>query len=118
MSKESRFKIESKGMFTSFLFYLIVGIVFLALLPLSNFPPHIGIMGIFSLVTAYGLLMKRNWSIWFIIIMLLVSATFSIYMSYIFLWTNPLLSTIMVAYFVLSLIFTAYTVTKRNTLES
>ena len=51
MPGELMLKIEDRGMFAAFIFYAITGVVFLALLPLSRFPPHIGILGIWSLAT-------------------------------------------------------------------
>jgi cation transport ATPase len=118
MSKESRFKIENKGMFASSLFYAIVGIVCFVFLPLTDFPPHIGILGIFSLITAYGLFMKRNWAIWFIVILFFMVTTFTLYEFYYVVWANVIRATIMIAYLVLTVIFTAYVVPKRHTLKS
>jgi nicotinamide riboside transporter PnuC len=118
MSLRSRLKVESKGMFAAFVFYAVVGIAFLVLLPMANFPPHIGIIGIFSLVAAYGLLRKRVWTIWFVIILFFVATTFSALMIYDVLARDYLLGTSMIAYLILTWIFTAYAAGRRRSLTS
>jgi len=111
-------KIESKGMFATFIFYAVVGITFLVLMPMANFPPHIGIIGIFSLVTAYGVFRKRAWTIWFIIILFFSATTFSAFMIGDIMTKDYVLGTFMIAYLILTWGFSAYATSKRNTLES
>ena len=116
MSLKSRLKIESVGMFVALIFYAVAGIILLAVLPLANFPPHIGIIGILSLLTAYGLFGKRAWTIWFVIIVFLVGTTFSV--ATLYFGRDLLLDISMIAYLILTWIFTAYVTNKRKTLES
>ncbi len=120
MSIGSKLKIESMGMFAALVFYAVVGIIFLALLPLSNaYLPHVGIMGILSLITAYGLFKKRTWALWIIVILFLVSTTFSAYTIYVFFMEDQLLFFIgTIAYLVLTWVFTIYTAMKRAKLET
>lgn len=113
----SKLDIGSKGMLATFVFYVIVGIIFLGLLPFTGFPPHVGIMGIFSLTAAYGLVQKRNWAIWIIVILFFAGTTFSVYMLNYYLFRDYLLGIGIMAYLILTWIFTAYTVAKRRTLE-
>jgi len=105
-------------MFATFIFYAIVGIIFLALMPMANFPPHIGIIAIFSLVAAYGVFRKRAWAIWFIIILFFVATTFSAFMISDIMTGDYLLGASMIAYLILTWVFTAYATSKRKTLES
>ncbi len=109
-------RIGSKGLFATSIFYTIVGIVFLVLLPLSGFAPHIGLLGIISLITAYGLFRKRAWSFWLIIILFVSATTFAIFMVYGNLAKEPFTSLVMVAYLILTWIFTGYAALKRVTL--
>jgi hypothetical protein len=109
---------ENKAMLATSMFYAIAGIIFLAWMALANFPPHIAIIGIFSLATAYGTLRKRSWTIWLVIIMFFTVTTFSAFMIYDILTRNTVLGTSMIAYLILTWIFTAYRASKRNTLES
>jgi hypothetical protein len=122
MPGELMLKIEDRGMFAAFIFYAITGVVFLALLPLSRFPPHIGILGIWSLATAYGLFKKR-WKLYFIAPLFFVATTFSLYTIYGFLVSAffekiRLWSAVAIAYLVLTLGSTAYTVARRSKLTT
>jgi hypothetical protein len=98
-------------------FYGAVGVLFLALLPLANFPPHIGLTGILSLITAYGLLMKRFWATWLVVALLFVATTFSLYTLYYLMFSNLAVGVSMIAYAVLTWVFTAYTLSKRKPSE-
>jgi hypothetical protein len=118
MSLGSKLNIESRGMFAAVVFYLVVGIIFLVLLPLASFPPHIGVIGIFSVIAAYGVFRKRNWTIWFVIILFLVATTFSACMLYYYLQTDYVWSVVMIVYLILTWVFTAYVASKRRSLET
>jgi hypothetical protein len=118
MSLGSKLKIESKGMFTAFVFYAVAGIICFIVLATDFRLIHIGIIGIFSLTTAYGLFKKRVWTIWLIVMLFFVVTTFAVYNLYYFLWKDLLLDISMIAYLILTWVFTAYTAAKRNTLES
>lgn len=118
MSLGSRLKIENKGILATSVFYAIAGILFLAWVPLANFAPHIAIIGIFSLVTAYGMFRKRGWTIWLVMILFFAATTFSAFMIYGTTSRDYVLGTSMVAYLILTWIFTAYAVAKRRALES
>ena len=99
-------------------FYGAVGVIFLVLLPFANFPPHVALTGILSLITAYGLLMKRFWATWLVVALLFVATTFSLYTLYYALFSNLIVGISMVAYAVLTWVFTAYTLSKRKPSES
>jgi len=118
MSLKSKLKIESVGMFAAFVFYALVGIICFAALTITNFPPHIGIIGILSLVTAYGLFKKRVWTIWVVVALFFIATTFSAYTLYRAFGNDLLLDITAIAYLILTWIFTAYTAAKRKTLES
>ena len=87
----SRLKIENRSMFATSAFYAVAGIIFFVLLVLTNFATHLGIIGIFRLVTANGLFTKRAWTVWFVIILFFVATTFSAFMIYNVLGTDYLL---------------------------
>jgi hypothetical protein len=118
MSFASRLKMGSTGMLLSFVFYTLVGIIFLVLLPLTTYPLHLGILGIFNLIIAYGLFMRRNWTVWFVLIVFVTATTFSIYTLYYFMFKDPILGISMIAYLILTWVSTVYTVSKRKTLET
>jgi hypothetical protein len=108
-------RIGSKGMFATSIFYTIVGIVFLVFLPITGFAPHIGLLGIISLVTAYGLFTKRTWSFWLVVILFVSYTTFALFMIYDVMARELLTGLIMIAYVILTWIFTGYATLKRNT---
>jgi uncharacterized membrane protein YecN with MAPEG domain len=118
MSLKSKLKIENIGMFATFIFYAIVGIVCFVVLPMTNFPPHFGIIGIFSLVAAYGLFKKRVWAIWLVAMLFFIATTVSVVTLYHVLLNDLLLGISSIAYLILTWVFTAYTVAKRKMLES
>lgn len=116
MSIKSKFKIESVGMFTAFAFYAVVGIICFVVLPLANFPPHIGIIGVLNLITAYGLFKKRIWSIWIVAMLFFIATAFSAFTLY--FGRDFLLDISAIAYLILTWVFTAYVAAKRKVLES
>jgi len=118
MSLGSKLKIESKGIFTAFVFYAVVGIICFIVLAMDFRLVHIGIIGIFSLITAYGLFKKRVWTIWFIVMLFFIVTTFSLYNLYYFLEKDLILDISMIAYLILTWVLTAYTAAKRKMLES
>jgi hypothetical protein len=118
MSLKSKLKIENVGMFAAFVFYAVVGIICFVELPMTNFPPHIGIIGILSLITAYGLLKSRVWALWVVISLLFIATTFSAYTLYFAFEKDVLLDVSMIAYLLFTWVFTAYTAAKRKALES
>ena len=99
-------------------FYGAVGIIFLALLPFANFPPHIGLTGILSLVTAYGVFKKRFWALWLVIALFAVATTFSLYTLYVVAFTNLIVGTSMIVYAILTWVVTVYIIAKRKPSEA
>jgi len=98
-------------------FYGAVGVVFLVLLPFANFPPHVGLTGILSLVTAYGIFKKRFWALWLVIALFAVATTISLYTLYVIAFTNWIVGISMIVYVVLTWLVTFYIVLKRKTPE-
>ncbi len=99
-------------------FYGAVGIIFLVLLPLADFPPHIGLTGILSLIAAYGIFKKRSWAIWLVAALFAVATTISLYTLYVMAFTNLIVAISMIAYAVLTWAFTADIMLKRKPPEA
>jgi len=118
MSLVTRLGIESREMVATLFFYLVVGIIFLASLPLTDFAPHLGIIGIISLIAAYGTLKKRSWAIWPVIILFFAGTTFSLYTLYYSLPSNYVLGIGVTVYLVLTWVFSGYLLSKRKSLET
>jgi hypothetical protein len=108
---------ESTGFLLVSVFYVAVALLSLVLMAMTGFPPHMGIIGIFSLAAGCGLLMRRSWSLYPIIVLFFVATVFSLYMLYYELTTNVLIDLGSVAYLVLSWIATTYVALRRAKLE-
>ncbi len=93
-------------------FYSLVGVIFLVLLPFSNYPPHIALTGIMNLITAYSLFTKRSWAKWLVIALFLVATTLSVCTLYYVILSNWLVSLSLIAYLAFTWLFTARTLLK------
>ncbi|MCJ7699406.1 hypothetical protein MUO56_04070, partial [Candidatus Bathyarchaeota archaeon] len=117
MSLSSKLKLEGKGMLAASVFYAVVGVAFLVWMFLAGFPFHFAIIALFSLVSAYALIMKRGWAIWFVMICFFAATTLTAFIIYGCVTSNVLLGLGMVAYLVLTWVFTAYVANKRSSLQ-
>ena len=117
MSFTSKLKTVGIPTLAPTIFYGAVGIIFLALLPFANFPPHIGLNGIISLVTAYGIFKKRFWAIWLVVALFAVATVFSLYTLYVIAFTNVVVGVSMIVYAILTWVVTLYIVLQRKSTE-
>jgi len=92
----------------SLAFYIASGVVLLVYLPLTGYAPQLGLLGILSVIVAYGVFTKRAWAPWLIFILFVGASTFSLYTLAVAGFSNALLGISMVAYAVLTWIFTIY----------
>jgi len=96
------------------IFYGAVGALLIVLLPFANFPPHIGLTGALSLVTAYGILKNRFWAFWLVVALFAVATTISLYTLSVVAFSNWIVAISMIAYAVLTWIFTLHLALKRK----
>ncbi|MCL4430470.1 MAG: hypothetical protein M1167_06930 [Chloroflexi bacterium] len=61
MSLATKLKTFKPFELASLAFYALSGLILLVSLPLTGYPPHLGFLGILSLITAYSLFLKRVW---------------------------------------------------------
>ena len=119
MSLRSKIKFENIGMFTAFTFNVLVGVICMAVLTIIDFRLiHIGLLGILSLITAYGLFMKRKWTLWVLVALFSIAMTFSTYTLYSALGKDVILSIVVLFYLLLSCILTVYTISNRQKLNT
>ena len=114
----SKLKNIGLGELLSAVFYGVVGILFLALLPFTNYAPHLGLTGILGLVAAFGIVTKRFWGIWLVVGYFFVATVFSLVTLYYTVGTNLLVSLGMAVYAVLTWVFTVYIVKNRKKFEA
>ncbi len=113
MSGTLQLKNLNIGALAPSIYYAATGIIFFILLPIANYPPHIGFTAIMSLITAYGLYTKRRWAKWLVGALFFVATTISMYTVYFLLLTNVLVSVVMLIYAVLTWYFTYYVIIKK-----
>lgn len=77
MSLKSKLKVEKLGVLAFSVFYAVVGGAQAFILVLSNFTLiHVGFLAVFSLVTAYGLVRMRRWSVFLTTILFFLGTPF------------------------------------------
>ena len=87
-------------------FFVATAILLLAFLPLSGFPPHLGFLGVMSLIAAYSLFTKRAWAQYLVFILLVTITVFSMYTLYSIGFSNILVALSMSSYAILTWIIT------------
>jgi hypothetical protein len=95
-------------------FYAITGIILLSILPVTRFPPHVGLIAILSLITAYSFFTKRPWTIWLVTINFVVVSTFALFTLYSIGLTDIVISLSLIAYTLLTWIVTIRIAVKRE----
>jgi hypothetical protein len=121
MVSESRFNIKSPMMFLFSLFFIIVGVIEVGYWAIESFsaPPHIAILGVLSLITAYFFFKMKKWVVPLVIGLFLMGVTFGA----LTLNTSVMLQTFrgallfhitMIVYMVILLIALIYTLAKRE----
>jgi hypothetical protein len=106
-------KNANMGTLAPVIFYAIVGALFLVLLPLASFPPHIGFTAVMSFITSYALFTKRAWAKWLVAAVFFAATTMSLYTVYFIQLSNWFLSLGMIVYAVLTWYFTYYVIIKK-----
>ena len=97
----------------SLAFYAVTGIILLASLFLTGFPPHLAFLGILSLITAYSFFAKRAWTPWLVAALFIVVTAFALDTLFSVRFSNALVAVSMLGYGVLTWIFTAYVLLKK-----
>ena len=97
----------------SLAFYAVSGIILLVFLPLTSFAPQLGLLGVLSLIVAYGLFTNRDWAPWLLFILLVAGLAFSLYTLYAVGFSNALVGTSMIAYAALTVIFSVSILLKK-----
>jgi len=118
MDLKSKLKVEDVGIFAASVFHVAVGVVCFIVLAIVDFGLiHIGLVGVISLATAYGLFRRRLWALWSIFVVSFMATALAFSMLYYTVGGNILTDTAMIVYLVLTWIFTVYVASKRRRLE-
>ena len=121
MTLKSKFKVENPIVFLFSVFYIIVGAVEVSYVVVENFraAPNIGVLGLLSLITAYGLFKMRKWSVLLVIALFFLGIPFgaTALSNSVILQTFGgalLLNVALIAYMIILLIAFIYVVAKRE----
>ncbi len=115
MTLATRLKSFKRIELASLLFYAVTGIIFFVFLPLSNFAPQLGLLGILSLIVAYGLFTKRGWAPWLLFVLFVAATAFSVYTIFAVGFGNALFGLGMIAYAVFTWLFGVNIFLRRRT---
>lgn len=123
MQLKSKLKVERLGVLATSIFYVIVGGAEAIILALSNFRlVHVAPLAALSLITAYGLLRMKKWSIFLVTILFfpaITFGTFTFYASVMRQTFNPSVDVLLfhlalIIYLILTLIALIYVVAVRK----
>ncbi len=123
MSLKSKLKFEKPGVLAVSMFYVVVGGAEALILVFSNFRlVHVGPLAVLSLITAYGLIRMKKWSVPLAIILFFPAMTFgatNLYASVTLQTFNPSLEILLfhlalIVYLILMFIAFIYVVAVRE----
>lgn len=122
MTLKSKLKVENLTVFIFSIFYAIVGIVFLSIFVVYDLkPPHVAIIGVLSLITAYGVFRMKKWAVWLAVALFVLGNAFGIP---ILVATNPwptalglLLQSLLIIYLIITWVISIYVVAKRKNFQ-
>jgi hypothetical protein len=96
-------------------FYAVTGILLLAALAFTDFAPHLGLLGIVSLITAYSVYLKRAWAPWLVFILVVANTVFAAFTLFAVGFSNLLVTALLIPYLVFTWIVTVeYLLLKRD----
>jgi len=122
MKLKAKLKVENPVVLIFSIFYAIVGIVFLSIFVAYDAkPPHVSIIGVLSLITAYGVFRKEKWAVWLVVALFVLGNAFGIP---ILLATNSwptasglMLQSLLIIYLIITWVISVYVVAKRKNFQ-
>jgi hypothetical protein len=120
MTLKSRLKVENPAVLLFSAFYVIVGIVFLFIFAIYDLRLlNLGIIGVLSLITAYGVFRMEKWAVWLVAALFFLGITFGTITLYdsIVLQTFEgalLFHVALIAYLILTVVALIYAAAKRK----
>lgn len=123
MPLKSKLKVEKPGALAVSIFYVVVGGAEVLVLALSNFTlVHVGPLAVLSLITAYGLIRMKRWSVLLAVILFFPAITFgatTLYASVVWQTFYPSLEILLfhlalIVYLVLTFVASIYVVAVRK----
>jgi hypothetical protein len=103
VSTASKFKEYTRPEQLSIIFYVVSGVILLALFALSGYALHLALIGIFSIITSAVVLIKRSWALWFILVQFLTAIVFAFWTIFSVGGSNWLVTGALIVYAVLEI---------------
>lgn len=118
MGLKEKIKFEDGGMLTASVFYAVIGVICLVVLAITDLGLiHIGLLGVISLATSYGLFRRRSWALWSVFAVAIMVTVFAVSMLYFAMGSDILVDAAMAAYLIFTWCFTVYVAARRKKLE-
>lgn len=124
MTTKFKLKVKNPAVFILSVFYVVAGVAEIFLLVATNFvaPPHLGVLGLLSLITAYGLFRMKRWSILLVTALFFLGIAFgatTLYNSVVLQTFEgaPLFHTALIAYLIATAVAFIYVAAKRKNFE-
>lgn len=118
MGLKAKLRFEDGGMLAASVFYAVVGVICFVVLVITDLGLiHIGLLGVISLATAYGLFRRRSWALWSVYAVAVMVTVFAVSLLYFTMGSDVLIDAAMVAYLIFTWIFAAYVAAGRKKLE-
>ena len=121
MASKSSPRIENPAVLLFSIFYIAVGIAEVGYFVIQNFaaPPHIPVLGILSLITAYSLFKMKRWTVPLVVGLFVTGITFGATTLYNSIAVQTfgdalLFHTALIVYMIILLIASGYIVAKRE----
>lgn len=124
MTLKSKFKVENPAVLLFSVFYTVAGAAKIFILAVTNFtaPPHMGVLGLLSLITAYALFRMSRWSVLLATALFFLGVTFgatTLYSSV--TWQTfegaLLFHAALIAYLIMTVVAFIYVAAKRKNFE-
>jgi hypothetical protein len=123
MKLKPKLKIENPAVLLFSIFYAVAGIALLFVFIIYNlWPPHLGVIGVLSLIAAYGVFRMEKWAVWLVIALFFLGTTFGAITLYdsIILQTFEealLFNAALIAYLIMTIVASIYVAAKRKNFE-
>jgi len=122
MKLKLKLKLENPIVLLFSIFYAIVGIVLLFIFVFYSLQLlHLGIIGVLSLITAYGVFRMEKWAVWLVIVLFLLGNTVGIItLALTSGWPaefGVLLRLPLIIYLIITWVISIYVVAKRKEFE-
>jgi hypothetical protein len=103
VSVAAKFKELTRSEQLSIVFYIVSGVILLAIFPFSGLALHLALIGVFSIITGAVVLVKRSWALWFLLVQFITALVFAFWTIFTVGASNWLVTVSLIVYVVLEI---------------